>query len=111
MFSPVTAAMCEPMLKLISVKADWMWNRMHQDLYDRAEKIIKKDACMKFCDTSRPLYLENNALGVSLGATLLQVRVEMNYGHGRVSDNATLCPIAFASKSLLSAEHCFSNIE
>ena len=31
---------------------------MSQDLYDKAKMIIKKDACMKFYDASRHLYLE-----------------------------------------------------
>ena len=35
----------------------------------------------------------------------------MNYGYYEVPDGATLCPIAFASKSLLSAEQCYINIE
>ena len=32
-------------------------------------------------------------------------------GHDEVPDNVTLCPTTFASKSLLSAEQCYSNIE
>ena len=44
---------------------------MCQDLDDRAKKIIKKDTCMKFYDTSGPLYLETDISGVSLGAGLL----------------------------------------
>ena len=35
----------------------------------------------------------------------------MNCGHDEVPDNTTLCPIAFASKSLSSIEQCYSNIE
>ena len=59
---------------------------------------------MKFHDVSRPLYLENDASEVSLRANVLQVRDGMNYGHDEVPDNATLCPIAFANKSLSSTE-------
>ena len=54
--------------KFTSVKAYWTWNRMYQDLYDTAQKIVKKDACMKLYNASRPLYLETDASGVSLGA-------------------------------------------
>ena len=73
---------------------------MYQNLYDRAKKIIKKDACMIFYDTCRPLNLETDASGVSLPAGLLQVRNGMNWEQEKVKDNATLHPNAFASKNL-----------
>ena len=47
---------------------------MYKGVYDKAKKIIKKDACMKFYDASRPLSMETNALGVSFEAGLLQER-------------------------------------
>ena len=36
-FLQATAEVCEPWGKLASVKADWIWNKMYQDLYDRAK--------------------------------------------------------------------------
>ena len=80
------------------LKADQTWSRIYQNLYDRAKKIIKKDICTKFYDTSRPLYLETDASDVDLGAGLLQVRDGMNCGHDEVPDNAKLYPTAFTSK-------------
>ena len=47
-FLPVTAEVCEPWWKLSQVKAEWSWHGMYQDLYDKANKIVKQDACMKF---------------------------------------------------------------
>ena len=110
-FSPVTADVCEPLKKLTSVRIDWVWNRMYQDLYDKAKMIIMKDACMKCYNASRPWYLETDALGVSLGARLLHVRDGMNSGHDEVQDNAILCPTAFASKIPSSAKWYYKNIE
>ena len=75
------------------------------------KKIIKRDACMKFYDTSRPLYLETDASGFGLGTRLLQMKDSMNGGHDEVPHNVTLCPIAFAIKSLMSAEQYYRNIE
>ena len=66
---------------------------------------------MKFYHASRPLYLKTDASNVGLGASLLQVNEGMNCGHDQVPDNATLPPVAFASKSLSSSESQFSNIE
>ena len=64
-FSPVTAGVCEQPRKLTSVKSEQLWNRTYQDLYDKAKRLITKDAYMKFYDTSKPLYIEIDASGVS----------------------------------------------
>ena len=66
---------------------------------------------MKFYDSTRLVYLETDASGVGLGARLLQVKDDMDYGHDHLPDNETLCPIAFARKSLSSAAWHYSNIE
>ena len=96
-FSPVTLEICAPLQKLTAVNADWTWKSMYQDVYDRAKKIVKKDACMTFYDASRPLYMETDISHVGLGARLLQVKDDMNCGHDKVPHNATLHQIAFAS--------------
>ena len=70
---------------------------MSKDLYAKGKKITKKQACMKFNDATRPLYLKTDVSDVGLGAKLLQVRKSMNCGHDVVPDNASLCPVAFAS--------------
>ena len=103
-FSSGTAGVCKTLCKLISVKADWTWSKMYQDVYDRANMIVKKDACMKCYSTPRLLKLETDASGFSHGAKLLQIWDGINCRQDEVPDNATLHPIAFASQSLLSAE-------
>ena len=72
---------------------------MYQDLYDRANRIIKKDTCMKFYDASMSLYLETDASVVGLGAGLLQVSDGMNCGHYKVQEKATMCSLGFANKT------------
>ena len=84
---------------------------MYQELYDKAKKIIKKDACLKFYDAPRPLFIETNAFGISSGTRLLQVRDDMNCRHDKIPDKGIGHPIAFTSKSLSSVEWCFSNTE
>ena len=56
---------------------------------------------MKFYDTSRPLY-QTDASSVHHGAGVPQVRDGMNCGCNKIPENATLHPLAFTSKSLLS---------
>ena len=40
-FWPAAAEVCQPLWKLTSVKADWTWNGMFQDLYDRLKNMVK----------------------------------------------------------------------
>ena len=69
---------------------------MHQDLYDKAKKILRKDTCMKLSDASRPIYQEIDASGLSLKVGILQARDSMNHGYDKIPDNVTLYPTAFA---------------
>ena len=109
-FSPLTTEVCESPQKLKSVKIDWTRNKCTKALWQSKED-SQKDTCVEFYDTARPLYLEIDASGVSLGARLLKVRDGMNYGHDEVPDNATLQQIAFTSKSLLRTEWYYSSVE
>ena len=71
----------------------------------------KKDACMKFYDVARPLYLEANLSGIDLGASLLQVREGLNCRHDKVPDNVIFWSTAFASMSLSSVQRNYSKTE
>ena len=59
--------------KLTSIKHNGhgIWNSMYQSLYDKAKNIISQDAYMKFYDASKPLFLNTDISGVSLGASPL----------------------------------------
>ena len=103
-FSPGTSEACEPLRKLISSKAIWMWNASYQQLFDKAKSLIKVEMCMKFYDDTKLLYLKTDASGIGLEAALLQLRDNMNCPKDTAPDNIILHPIAFASKSLTGAE-------
>ena len=59
---------------------------------------------MKFCDETKSLYIETDASGLGLGATLLQTRNNTSCPKDEAPENSILRPIAFASKSLNRAE-------
>ena len=80
-------------------------------MFDKAKAIIKEDACMKFYDETKPLYIETDAFEVGLGAALLQTRSKTSYPRGEVPDNSILRPIAFYNKILTRVEIKYSNIE
>ena len=69
---------------------------------------IKNNACMKFYDVARPLYIETDESGVSFGTGLLQVRYGMKCRHAETLKNTILCLIAFISRSLLSTQWHYS---
>ena len=66
---------------------------------------------MKFYDVNKLLYLETDASGIGLRAALLQLRDDTSCQTHMAPDNRILCPIAFASKSLMGVECRYSNIE
>ena len=66
---------------------------------------------MMFYNETKPLYLERDASGIGLSATLLQTRDGTTCPEDSAPDNTILQPIAFMSKSLTSAECRYSNIE
>ena len=66
---------------------------------------------MKFYNDTKPLYLETDASGVSLGAALTQPHDNMTCQKGMTLDNTILWPITFASKSLTGAQWRYSNNE
>ena len=102
--SPSTADVCEALRQLTSVKTEWSWNATYKKLFNRAKSIIKADACIKFYDEFKPLYLETDASCVGLGASLLQTRYGASCPRDMVPDNNILWPIIFTSKSLSSTE-------
>ena len=88
-----------------------MWNVSYQQLFTKAKLLIQADVCMKFYNDTKLLYLETDASGVGLGATLLQLCNNTMCQKDMAPDNTILHPIAFASKSLTGAECRYSNIE
>ena len=61
-----------PITKAYIIKV-WMdMEHTYQNLNKRARNIIKKNETMEFYNEKEQLYLETDALGIGLGASLLQ---------------------------------------
>ena len=80
-------------------------------MFNKAKAIIKQDACVKFYDDTKSLYIETDASGVGLGTALLQTRSNRSCHRDKALDNSILRPIALSSKSLTGAEKRYSNTE
>ena len=101
----------ESLWKLISSKCNWTWNSINQKLYDKAKNTIMKNPTMLFYNEKQQLYLEIDASGVILVASVLQMRDRRWFPRNEAPDNTVLQPKTFASKSLTSAETSYNNIE
>ena len=110
-FSPDMLEVCIPLRKLTSSKAIWTWDTSYQQQFEKAKSLIKAEMCMKFYDDNKPLYFKTDASGIGLRAALLQHRDKTTCQTHMAPDNTILCPITFASKSLMGAEHRYRNIE
>ena len=97
--------------QLISSKTEWTWNATYQKLFDKAISIITEDACIEFYNETQPLYLEADASGMRLRASLLQTRSNTSCSRDKAPESSILRPTAFESKSLSSAERRYSNIK
>ena len=67
--------------------------------------IIIKNAAMAFYNGKVQLYLETDALDISLGTSFLHVRDRMQFLRNKGPDNAALQPIACMSKNLSSGRN------
>ena len=66
---------------------------------------------MTFYNEKEQLYPDTDILGSGLGESLPQARNRMQFPRNEAPDNIALQPTALASKSLISTENCYSNIE
>ena len=60
-------------------KLPWKWEQEHQDVFDKAKKMIKSKAELAFPDWAKPVDLYPNANEVQLGATLVQNRKPLGF--------------------------------
>ena len=102
-FSPSAAETCESLRQLTLAKAECIWNANYQRLFNKVKLIIKEDACLKFYDEMKSMYLQTDAFGVGLRTTLLQKGVGTSCPRGQAPDNNILRLIAFTKKRLLAA--------
>ena len=76
-FSPSTTKVCESLRWLTLAMTERTYNACYHRLFDKPKWMIKEDACMKFYEETKPLYLGTDASGEGLRACLLQARDEV----------------------------------
>ena len=85
---------------LLKQDVDFIWEPHHKLAFNRLKQEVSAKSLLQYYNTTKPVYVQCDASLFGLGVALLQP-----------DDNNQLTPIAYASKSLTSAEQRYSCIE
>ena len=94
-FIPNQSTITAPLRQLLKKDVDWMWLPEHTSAVQELKQILSSKPVLKLFDSSKPVKLQVDASKSGLGACLMQD------GH----------PVAYASRSLTSAEENYAQIE
>lgn len=94
-FIPNMSTITAPLRDLLKLDSPWSWNHEHDRAYERLKNILMDKPVLAFYDVSKSVTIQADASQNGLGACLIQE------GH----------PIAYASRSLTSAEENYAQIE
>ena len=104
------SALCAPPQDLLKKENKFIWVQNHQLCFDNINEAICKDITLKFYDLNLPIFIETDASQNGIGVVLLQP-LDSNAKLNENNIPTKLMPVAFASKTLTSAEHNYANIE
>ena len=82
----------------------------HQTCFDKIKEAVCKGVTLKFYDPNLPIFIETDASQNGIGVVLLQP-LDSNFTLDENNIPTKLMPVAFASKTLISAERNYANIE
>ena len=94
-FIPSQSSITDPLRQLLKKDSVWFWSHEHTAAVEQLKQILSCQPVLKFFDLAKPVKLQVDASKSGLGACLLQD------GH----------PVAYASRSLSSAEVNYAQIE
>ena len=95
---------------MLKKENDFIWAPNHQTCFDKIKEAVCKDVTLKFYDPNLPIFIETDASQNGIGVVLLQP-LDSNFTLDENNIPTKLMPVAFASKTLTSAEHNYANIE
>ena len=109
-FIPHLSALQVQLQDLLKKENEFIWAQNHQLCFDQIKKAVCKDITLKFYDPNLPIFIETNASQKGIGVVLLQP-LDSNFTLDENNIPTKLMPVAFASKTLTSAECNYANIE
>lgn len=99
-FLPNLASVLYPLNALLQTGAKWNWSKQCEKAFAETKRLITSDELLTHYDPSRPIRLACDASPYGIGAVL-----------SHSMDNGAERPIAFASRSLSSAERNYAQID
>ena len=98
-FSANLASLTQPLRELLSKKSTWLWGEAQNDAFEQVKEEISKPTTLALYDPAADSKISADASSYGLGAVLLQ----------KSGDDWR--PVAFASRSMSSAEQHYAQIE
>lgn len=94
-FVPNFSALTGQLRQLLKKDVGWHWQEAHSVAFNQVKEAISKDTILQYYDRNKPCVIQTDASSDGLGSCLMQ--------QGK--------PIAYASRSLTSAERNYAQIE
>ena len=108
-FIPHLSALRAPLQDLLKKENEFIWAQNHQLCFDQIKEAVCKDITLKFHDPNLPIFIETDA--VKMAEVLFASTLDSNFTLNENDIPTKLMPVAFASKTLTSAERNYANIE
>ncbi len=99
-FLPNLSMKLSPLYNLLRKKVRWTWGPQHDAAFQSMKEALQTNSLLVHFDSAKPLLLACDASQYGLGAVL-----------SHVMDNGQERPIAYASRTLNSAENNYSQLE
>jgi len=99
-FLPNLASTLHPLYQLLEKGRPWNWTSLCEEAFQECKKLVTSDQVLTHYDPGLPVRLACDASPYGIGAVL-----------SHVMPDSTERPIAFASRSLISAEQAYAQID
>ena len=99
-FLPDLATLLAPLHQLLRKDTKWMWTERQEEAFKKAKSLLHSDSLLVHYDEAKPLIVACDASSYGLGAIL-----------SHCMDDGSELPVAFASRTLSSAEKRYSQLE
>ena len=93
------SSVMKPMTDLLKSDVVWSWDKAQQALFDKTKELLTTTPTLSYYDSTKPTVVSVDASSYGIGAVLMQ------------STDGILKPIAFASRTLTTAEQRYAQIE
>ena len=98
-FSPHLAHLIQPLRELLSKKATWYWDSIHQQAFQNIKTELVKPTILAMYDPAAPTKIAADASSYGLGAVLLQ------------KEEDKWRPVGYASRAMTETETRYAQIE